>query len=372
MDAIFFPRNDYPNNVEICKHRFGKTMTYTENTDTLRLSTSYDWFLEQAKQRNIKVSAFAWYTDFKDASFYKAKQDYDNGDLWLDIYALCPTIEDKIVHGDTISQEEWNEAYYTYLLPSFMDALGKKPLALAASYGNITYQDYVVQMLAIKNSIPQSELDYSQYPTNYGIGCGSPNNIAYSFSGYHSMRSTTRWFDNAVVKGAKQDPTIFNSILTEVSNNIDLTLQNGGWFHNFTHWHNVYTPNNPEIDYRTQYSSYFDILANKNANGDIYFAGYGEAVAYLVYRQLITKAVMYSPVSNPSGELIIRLEAQNTLGIDADLLQIPISVKFSTIGTPLAGKTLSSKCNLVNLGSGDYIVEIPYTGRFPYAVIKGN
>lgn len=113
------------------------------------------------------------------------------------------------------------------------------------------------------------------------------------------------------------------------------------------------------------------MLAELNEDNDICFAGYGEATAYLVYRQMITRAVMYSPNAHRSTQLFIRLEAQNTLGIDTALLQVPISVKFSTVGTPLAGKTITSDCNLINLGNGDYIVEIPYTGRFPYAIIKG-
>ena len=78
---------------------------------------------------------------------------------------------------------------------------------------------------------------------------------------------------------------------------------------------------------------------------------------------------MYSPVHESTSKLVIRLEAQNTLGIDTDLLQVPLSIKFSTVDTPLAGKTITSDCNLVTLGSGNYIVEIPYTGRFPKAVI---
>ena len=77
---------------------------------------------------------------------------------------------------------------------------------------------------------------------------------------------------------------------------------------------------------------------------------------------------MYSPVMD-SDSLVIRLDARNTLGVDTDLLQVPISVKFSTAGTPLAGQTIKSDRNLVSLGNGDYIVEIPYSD-FPVAKIE--
>ena len=367
MKAIFFPRNDYPNNVEICPHRLGKKMTYTESTDTLRLSVSYDFILSEAKSRNIKVSAFAYYNDFFDGNFQKAKQDYDNDKLWLDIYSLCPTIQYKLEHGEVVTEEEWNTAYNTYLLPAFEGALGKKPIAMSASYGNTTFKDYTTQFLSFKDSNPQSAGAYAQYPTNYGVGKGNPNNVPYSFANYHSIRNTTRWFDNAISQGAEQDSSIFTRVLSEVASEIDVTMQNGGWFNNFTHWHWVYNPGT--YDYRTQYEAYFDMLANKNSNNEIYFAGYGEAVAYMVYREMISKAVMYSPVGYENSRLIIRLEAKNVFNIDTDLLQVPISIKFSTTGTPLAGQAIKCDYNYISLGDNQYIVEIPWS-EYPGAVIE--
>ena len=86
---------------------------------------------------------------------------------------------------------------------------------------------------------------------------------------------------------------------------------------------------------------------------------------------------MYSPQKNADTQRIIRLEAKNsvsidginTTSIDTDLLQIPISIKFSTVGTPLAGQTIRSNCNLISLGNNQYIVEIPYA-EYPGAIIE--
>ena len=113
--------------------------------------------------------------------------------------------------------------------------------------------------------------------------------------------------------------------------------------------------------------AYYDMLAEKNIDGDIYFAGYGEAVAYLAYRQMVHRAVMYSPAAAPQT-LVIQLETRNTLNVDEELLQVPISVRFSTAGTPLAGRAVKSDCNLVSLGGGKYIAELPFA-RFPKAVV---
>lgn len=187
--------------------------------------------------------------------------------------------------------------------------------------------------------------------------------------------STFRWHDTAFPSSGQGGEGI--SYLDTVAAKVDETLLNGGWLTNFQHWDTIIsqeiacgeqatTADAPGAIYR----QYFQMLANKNANNEIHFAGYGEALAYFVYRDSITRAVMYSPKMNPNNQLVIRLEVQNNFGVEDALLQVPISIKFSTVGTPLAGKTIKSDCNLISLSGGDYIVEIPYTGRFPYAIIQ--
>ena len=308
-----------------------------------------------AKARGIKVGVFAAYSDLSNNSIHLAKEDYNNGKLWIDEYSLCPSLQEKITHYESPTEQEFIEAYNTELLPAFVNTFGRKPVALSYSYGVTGFNGVVCPLyLGGRNSSYNGD-------TDYGVGYGSPNNKPYSFSNFRSKVGTTRWYDYAKTQGND-----FSGSLAQVSAKIDETLLNGGWLNNFTHWHNYWQDGNEQCA-----ETYLDLLQTKNANGQIYFAGYGEALAYLVYRQLITRAVMYSPIHNQTTQLIIRLQVDNTLGIDTDLLQVPISVKFSTVGTPLAGKTITSDRNLVSLGGGDYIVEIPYTGRFPYAIIKG-
>lgn len=353
MDAIFFPRNDYPNNVEICAHRYGKKMTYTEQTDGLQTSISYLPYMSLAKARNIKVGCFVGLSSaVVDTPNGDVKSDYEANKIWLDAYSMAPNIQTKIVNGETITQEEWNTAYNLYLLPNFYNFTGKKPVALSYSYGTNNFKDYTTQFLGARNSANNGD-------TDYGVGNGNPSDKPYSFNRFCSKTSTTRWYDQA-----KTNSNDFSGQLTIQSALIDTTLQNSGWLNNFTHWHNYWEDGNEEWA-----ETYLDLLASKNVNNEIYFAGYGEAVAYLVYRQMITKAVMYSPNANHNEQLVIRLEATNTLNVDSDLLQVPISVKFSTVGTPLEGQTIKSACNLISLGSNQYIVEIPYS-RFPVAVIE--
>lgn len=365
MEVIFFPRNDYPDNVEVCSHRYGKKMAYTEQTDTQQNTgsfLSYQWLVPYAKSKGIKVGIFASVSSpIVDTG--GIKNDYDNGDIWLDVYSLVPTLQSYITPADQtdqITKEIWDEAYNTYILPNFQNFTGKKPVAMSYSYGRDKFKDLITQLLGARNSDKSTPPNYI---TDYGVGYGNPNTMPYSFDRFKSKASTTRWYDTEKEKSTPDWP----AAISAQGDLIDATILNHGWLNNFTHWHSVKNDGNQSI-----YEDYLDMLAEKNDNNEIWFCGYGEALAYLVYRQMIKddKVVMYSPIANADSQLVIQLETDNSsLQVDADLLQVPISINFSTVGTPLAGQSITSDCNLISLGSGDYIVEIPFS-RFPRAIIE--
>lgn len=367
MEAIFFPRKDY--DVDICPIRYDKDMVYTEQTDGQHNTQSdhaYQWLVPLAKERGLKVGIFTQVNVGPLDNTGGFKDDYENGDIWLDVYSLTPNLVEYISpsgthYGETITQEMYDEAYNNFMLPVFYAFTGKKPVAMSYSYGNDTFKDYTTQFLGCRNSGKGS--DSIGYPTDYGYGYGNPNNKAYSFNNYKSRISTTRWYDTEKVV-ANPD---WDAAIAAQRSLIRTTKTNKGWLNNFTHWHNVVNDGRQAI-----YVDYLDMLAEEKTNeyGDIWFAGYGEAIAYMVYRDMITRAVMYSPVLDPTHKLVIQMETSNAVfGIDTDLLQVPISVKFSTVGTPAEGKTITSNCNLINLGGGEYIVEIPFS-RFPKAIIN--
>lgn len=355
MNAIFFPRKDY--DVEICAHRLGKQMTYTDQTDGYNVQYGYvntfSAYMQLAKARNIRVGCFMGLSTPVNDVGGLIMADYKNNRLWLDAYSYTTELAPKITTGQTITEQEWNNAYNNTLLPNFYNFLSKKPVALSYSYGNDSFKNYVIpKLLCARNSGKNTE-------TDYGVGYGNPSTLPYSIDRFKSKQSTTRWYDSA-----RENNDQFAEQLQIQSALIDATLQNGGWLNNFTHWHNYWQNGNEQW-----VEPYLNLLQSKNANNQIYFSGYGEAVAYLVFRQIITRAVMYSPVQHPSSQLIIRLETNNNLGIDTDLLQTPISIKFTLVGTPLAGMNIRSNRPLYPLGNDDYIVEIPF-GQFPYAFIE--
>lgn len=357
MNVVFFPRKDY--DVEICAHRLGKKMTYTECTDQFRFDTVvdnvnyFDWIMNIMRTRGIKPSFFARYSDLYHSRFTLAREMFNDGDLWIDEYSWSPELDEKISTGANITPEEFIQSYNNTLLPPFIENLNRKPVCLSYSYGNTSFQDGVCPLyLGARNSA------YNSMETDYGNSFGNPNNIPYSFNEYKVKKNTIRWYDLA-----KQDNT-FDEKIAIVASLIDESIINGGWVRNFTHFDDMLVDGNA-----LQAEKYYTMLSQKNMNDEIYFAGFGEAVAYLVYRQFTTKAVMYSPIGDENNKLVIRLECKNTLNVDVDLLQIPISIKFSTIGTPLESQNIKSNRNLVSLGGGQYIVEIPYSS-YPVAVVE--
>ena len=341
MEVKFFPRKDY--DVEICTHRLGKSMTYTEQSDMFMGGA--EAIVAYAASKNIKVGVF-WGTPSTTTYRDYALPYYNTGKMWIDAYCL-PTGS----NGGTVTKEAY-EAQRDSLWAMIDDWFGIRPCTMSYGYGNQTYIDYVVpDFLAARNSGKLGG-------TPYGVGYGNPNDIAYSLANYKTRASSSRWYDDA-----KADSS-FASRLATLQTDVLTTKQNGGWYNNFTHWHNVISDNNLQV-----YQDYFDLLASLNSGDDIYFAGYGEAVAYLVYRSIVTRAVMYSPKAKANSQLVIVLETDNTLGVDEELLYVPISVKFSTVGTPLANSTIRSDNNLISLGNNEYIIEIPFA-RFPKAIIE--
>lgn len=373
MEAVFFPRKDY--DVEICAHRYGKKMTYTDQSDQLKFAgnrewsaqleggKSYNWITTLAKRYGVKVGFFAYYAEPTQPDFDIALSDLNAGYIWIDQYSYAPEIKDKITRHNPISPEEFRRAYYNSLLPPFYEKVGKKPVALSYSYGEQSFSDATCPLyLAGRNSG-----GYTYGDTDYGKGYGSPLDVPYSMEGYKSKASSYRWFDSAktMINGGTEEANAYQTAINNVATYIDATKQNGGWFSNFTHFHDIMTKS--ELS-RIYAEKYYEMLSDKNTDGDIYFAGYGEAVAYLVFRQMVVRAVMYSPIA-ASQKLVIQLETRNSMGIDEELLQVPLSIKFSTQSTPLQGKKIKSSRNLISLGNNNYIVEIPFS-RFPDAVIE--
>jgi hypothetical protein len=289
-----------------------------------------------------------------------------NGVVWPDLYFMPDPAGD---YSDE-AQERNKQTLWSW----FENKFGKIPTTIVFSLQPSYYGNYMMQYILSgdRTNIPDDN-------TDYGLGVGNPNNVPYSKAHYYNRPCNKRALENSL---ENED---YATNIADLADFIDETmaLPNGGFIFNFNHWHRLLykdiDPYTGEVKEGREgmpavnngFKPYFNMLAQKNVNDEIYFAGYGEAIAYLVYRESISKAVMYSPIGSENDKLIIRLEAKNIFNVDARQLQVPVSIKFSTANTPLSGKSIKSNYNLVSLGSNNYIVEIPWN-EYPEAIIELN
>lgn len=185
-----------PMTIEVCKHRYGKKMTYTEQTDGVSYDVSYHCIRDLLGKYNLKGGCFVCLDDLR--SNYMREVLEDDETIWVDQYSsILPSFFEKIARklhlkcgNKTITRQLWETFYYENLYPSFIHATGRKPVALSYAYGNDTFKDYMTQYLGARNS----EVDGN---TNYGIGCGNYPE-PFRTECYKSRKSTLRWYDNTI------------------------------------------------------------------------------------------------------------------------------------------------------------------------------
>lgn len=183
--------------VEVCKHRYGKKMTYTEQTDGVSFGTSYLPIRDLLGEHNLKGGIFVSLDDLR--RDYMSKVIEDEKTIWVDQYSsIYPSYFERIIkklhlrrgNNKTISRDFWEEHYYEYLMPYFIQVTGRKPVAMSYAYGNDTYKDYQTQYLGARNSGVDGN-------TNYGRGCGN-HPETFQPDCYKSRKSTQRWYDDTM------------------------------------------------------------------------------------------------------------------------------------------------------------------------------
>lgn len=343
MNTIFFPRKDF--DVEICNHRHDKKMTYVEQTDELDLSAA-DIILSKALSRSLRVGGFiGQHAQTLPLSTYIQNRISDST-LRCDYYFPPKNSADS---GIEYTEEEF-DALYENNRQWFYNLMNRNPSCLSYGYGITNYSTFAKKyFLAGRNSGYYSTYDYGK--SFNGSFLGSPNQ-AYTLDNWINHYASFRWYDNAKTVGVEAS-------LQSLSDVIDVAYASSGMVHNFTHWHQMRSDTTGLLGYDV-YDTYFDMLVAKNVNNDIHFCSFGEAVEYMVFRSMISKAVMYRP-KNDLSKLIIRMESLNSINVNP-ILNTPISVKVDLSMTHLAEKIVRCKGGTIYNQTGNIvIVEIPYS-----------
>lgn len=182
--------------IEVCKHRHGKQMTYTEQTDGVKYFVSYQSIRDLLANYNLKGGIFLSLEDLR--SGYMSVVLEDEKTIWLDQYSsIYPSALEIILSklhlmrkNKIILRQYWELYYAEELLSSFQKATGRKPVALSYSYGNDSFKDYLTTYLGARNSGVSGN-------TSYGTGCGNRQE-PYQQERFRSRESTIRWYDSAV------------------------------------------------------------------------------------------------------------------------------------------------------------------------------
>lgn len=345
MEIIFFPKSQYP--VSVCNHRYGKGMTFTEQSDESKQDA-----IDQVLALSYPEMRFGCFVgkhavgtlNIEELTYLQAIDK-----LRCDYYFPPKHPSDKTI---LYSEEEFNNIY-TDAVEWFMGFTNRIPSSISYGYGIFNYADFVKsKFLSARNSGEQTTLN------SYGLAynksfIGAPNkaynNTLTEVGEWMNRRSTYRLWNQATSVGIEQ-------ALYIISNSIDNAYQNSGWFTNFSHWRDMLSS---EITFNNLYKPYFDLIKSKTYYNDIHFCSWGEAVEYMVFREMIKNVAMCK--NGIKDELIIAIDVDNKFNINTDLLYTPISLEINLTGTILEGKNVLIKGGtIINTGENIYIVEINY------------
>lgn len=344
MKFTLFPRNDF--NVEVCNHRWGRAMTYCENSDTLQVGT-YEPIFYLAFKNNIRLGCFVstdyTYLQNNKTSALAAK----NNIISFDYYsaAVNKTSQDAFNQFIAIRQQWFKNLYGRY--------------ASTFSYGgsDMTYSNLGAQkfIAARSNNWNAFGNPYTWFGKSYptGVYLGEPQ---IEFDRYKQMLHlmSIRWCDE-VASGRYTVSEAMAALQTDIL----ATKNNHGFYNAFAHWHQMINNGYSGVTF-SDYENYYSMLNSLNINDDIIFTGFGEAMEYCITRLMIKKISCYTPILSPN-KVIIVAEFQNDWNpiINTEVLNTPLSIKVNLSNTPLAGKNIKlSYGNCIKLSSNQYIVDL--------------
>ena len=427
MKAIFFPKSELF--AKVCSHRYGAKMTYTEQTDTIKATSRYavEYY---AHKHGARVGAFINnlqidLEDIKSAEKYgSCRFDvYFPTPYWFNpetkVIEIIPDytstqwtqkgidtfgyLEEGVIKingsavavGDTktVNTPNVGPQMFTYSngkygwsageigqsaayerirlheeqVKWFYGLLGRYPSAFSYQIGQAGGAAVdIAFFLRGRNSSTVHWSNPSEANTSYGKDADSNFlGLPYVELTRELLASTpcsTRFWDWVVINGATVEQS-----LNAIEQLVDITLVNGGWVNNFTHWHNARDTANDNLKLRI-YDAYFARIAAAGGSNNIHYCSYGEAAEYLMAKMCVDNVAAYVKgnrvrvaisLKDPfEGEILVQSGLSGKIPFDR--INIPVSIEVDLSGTPLAGKNIISNFGqVINNGSGNVIVEVP-------------
>ena len=325
--------------IQVCDNRWGKDMTYCENSDTMN-PNSYPFIIYLALKYGIKVGCFInsnpmWhyseiYPNLKDA-----------GIIDFDLYAQ-PTTEQKK------SQNSFNE-YLDIERSWFKDKFNKYPSCISYYGSDESYSYFATQkMIAGRDNYWETfgkayTWNGQTYPSKTTLG-----NPQVGFDRIEQMNHlmSIRWCDE-VMYGNYTTEQAIQFLLKDIA----ATKMNHGFYNAFAHWHYIAGMYPISLE---EYEKYFSRIADNK----IHFCSFGEAMEYAISRTMIKNITSYCTSDN---NVIISVEYSNDFIpiINQDCLNTTISVLVDLSETSLANKNISINIgNFIKVGQNKYIIDV--------------
>lgn len=417
MKAILFPLSDIP--IEICQHRHGAVLSWSENTDTLELTSRYavEYY---AHKYNMRIGAFINpysqnqpLDDLIEAVRYGSMNFdiYFPTDLWFNpstnIVEIIPDYYETVwtnlgvtAFGATLGSAKstrtpnigtemyaissgtygWNssglfgtsDAVEITALIRLLNLWYKnifETLPVSLSYRNGQDGGKFIEAL---NTLQSRNSSYGMYndipnvPTWYGQNfagdyAGNPETIV-TRNLMASRSSSFRFWD--WISGLGASKAVALSALDSIITN---TLANNGWVSNFIHWHNAKASVDPDLS-MNMFDYYFDAIKTSLAGAEARFCSYGEASQYLANKSIVDNIAAYEDGGKIKIAVCIidkfKNEILNEVGkyasINRQIITEPLSVVIDLTGTVLDGKFIkSSYGKVIYKGLKILVVDIP-------------
>lgn len=233
----------------------------------------------------------------------------------------------------------------------FWTTFHRLPQALSYRNGQVGAAYGLTAFLAGRNSSASTSGDSNTaYGTEWDgagdLGLPALTTITHVYA--LNRASSTRWLE----LGGDAAATAY--CVAEITK----TLANGGWWNNFTHFHDLDTTTEKE-NWRT----FLAAIGTALGSSLVHWCGYGEAMSYQMLRAAATRVSAY--VDSTDVVLQIQLDKEYAT-LDGALFQTPISVSIDLTGTALTGNDLAAGANVAYVaktGTDTFIADVDCSRR---------
>ena len=299
------------------RHKYGFDATWSHCTDTYEPTVSGHGFDAEinALKYNLQMTVFA-HQHFTSGYISQLLGFYGSGRSGIGSYDNAGYLyAEEVLTLETYPA--WIASQYNWIKTNF----GFYPSSASYSYGDDTLKtDLAAYYLGVRNSGWNVD-DYD-----------------YDIADTSSFEITTRQAD---MEGER------STVLAQCATALGNAITNGGWYRDFTHWHNCTG---------TMIGDYFASQRAEIGANNVICLDFGTALEYMKFRQNLTSLEFLTDGTN------IVISANVSSGLIAQDIYTTLSVEIDLTGTVLAGLELKSNYGLQKVSGNTYIVEVPITG----------